>query len=243
MNKVERNITFKKILKWTGLSCLIFLIVLILIILAAHVCTYHQNHITAANGVDEGVYVTLGGQEQYLLIRGQDVSNPVVIWLHGGPAGPDAYTTYVFEKQLTDSYTFVNWEQRGCGRTYYRNAKNDPDNETATFEQTQKDLDELIDYVCERFNKDKVIIIAHSYGTAVGSCYVLSHPGKIAAYIGVGQIVSAAEGETRSYEDALQRAGNAGYDTSAMKQAYDEYLADRTVESLLNLRSQTNQIS
>lgn len=207
----------------------------------ARVFTYHENHISTPNGVDEETYVTLGDQEQYLLIRGQNVDNPVVIWLHGGPAGPDAYSTYVFEQQLTDSYTFVNWDQRGCGRTYFRNANNDPNNVTATFEQAQADLDELADYLCTRFDKDKVIIIGHSYGTAVGSCYVLSHPEKVAAYVGVGQLVSAKEGEASSYENALQIAKNAGDDTSFMEQAYQEYLADRTTESLLNLRSQTDQ--
>ncbi|MGI6216507.1 MAG: alpha/beta fold hydrolase [Coriobacteriales bacterium] len=231
----------RKILKWVALCCLGLLIALILIFVIARVSTYYENHIATPNGIDEETYVTLGGQEQYLLIRGQDVSNPVVIWLHGGPAGPDAYTTYVFEQQLTDSYTFVNWDQRGCGRTYFRNESNDPDNVTVTFEQTQADLDELIDYVCMRFNKDKVIIIGHSYGTAVGSCYVLSHPDKVTAYIGVGQLLSAEESETSSYENALQIARNSGDDTSSMEKAYQEYLADRTTESLLNLRSQTDQ--
>lgn len=62
----------------------------------------------------------------------------------------------------------------------------------------------------------------------------------MAAYIGVGQLVSAAEGETCSYEDALQKAKKAGDDTSSMEQAYQKYLADPTTEFLLNLRSQTN---
>jgi hypothetical protein len=58
--------------------------------------------------VDEGIFVTLGGQEQYLLIRGQNADNPVIVWLHGGPAGPDAYTTYCFicaskAEQIPDS--------------------------------------------------------------------------------------------------------------------------------------------
>ncbi len=51
---------------------------------------YLSNHITTPNGVDESIYLLLDGQEQYLLIRGKDVNNPVIIWLHGGPSGPDA---------------------------------------------------------------------------------------------------------------------------------------------------------
>lgn len=179
------------------MGCLGALIVLTLVIAAARVWTYQENHITGSNGIDEETYVTLGGQKQYLLIRGQDVSNPVIIWLHGGPAGPDACMAYVFERRLTDTYTFVNWDRRGCGRTYYRNMNDDPDNATVSFEQTQKDLDELVDYLCRRFGRDKVIIVGHSYGTAVGSRYALTHPEKVAAYVGVGQLVSAAEGEDR----------------------------------------------
>jgi pimeloyl-ACP methyl ester carboxylesterase len=139
--------------------------------------TYRTDHITAAGGIDEGTYVKLGGQRQYLLIRGQDKNNPIIIWLHGGPAGPDAYTTYVFEQQLTDSYTFVNWEQRGCGRTYFKNKDQDPHNETVSFKQTQKDLDELVDYLCRRFNKKKVIILGHSYGTDIGQLLHAEAPG------------------------------------------------------------------
>lgn len=73
----------------------------------------------------------------------------------------------------------------------------DPNNETATFEQAQTDLDELVDYACMRFGQEKVIIVGHLYGTMLGSQYVLEHPGKVAAYIGEGiaspYLVSAPE--------------------------------------------------
>lgn len=214
----------EKILKAAAWCCPGLIIVLTSVIVAARIYTYRENHITSSNGVDEGIYVALGGQQQYLLIRGQDVGNPVIIRLHGGPAGPDSNTTYVFEQPLTDSYKFVNWDRRGCGRTYYRIAENDPDNLTVTFEQTQKDPDEPVDYLCRRFNRDKVVIVGHSYRTAVGSCYAIVHPEKVAAYIGADQVVSPSEGETRSYEDALQRAEKAGEDTSSMEQAYRDCL-------------------
>lgn len=234
------NSHFLKVVKWIVAIIVGLLIALIIIIGIARISTYSSNHINTVNGIDEGVYVTLGGQEQYLLIRGKDIDNPVIIWLHGGPAGPDAYTNYVFQQQLIDSYTFVNWDQRGCGRTFFRNIDRDPNNETATFEQTQIDLDELVNYLCERFKKDKVIIIGHSYGTAVGSQYAIAHPDEVAAYIGVGQLVSF-DSEIYSYEDALQKAIANGDDTSAMEFAYQEFLDDKTLTSMLSLRSQVSR--
>ena len=44
--------------------------------------------ITTPNGIDEGKYVTIGGIEQWITIRGEDRSNPVLLFLHGALATP-----------------------------------------------------------------------------------------------------------------------------------------------------------
>lgn len=188
------------------------------------------------NGIDEQSYVMLGGQEQYLHIRGEDVRNPVIVWLHGGPAGPDGYFTYTFSNYLVNEYTFVCWDQRGCGRTYYRNQNVDPDNDTVSFEQAQTDLDELVDYLCTRFNTKKVIIMGHSYGTLLGSQYSINHPDKVSAYIGVGQMVNM-ESDIYSYEDALAVAKENNEDVSSMVEAYETYISNPTLINMLNLRN------
>lgn len=135
-----------------------------------------------------------------------------------------------------DEYTVVNWDQRGCGRTYYRNQAVDPNNESASFEQATADLDELVDYLTDRFHTDTVILVGHSYGTLLGSSYALSHPDKVAAYIGVGQFVSM-ESELYSYEDALQKATVKGDNTSDLENAYRQYTADMTLVNMMRLRS------
>lgn len=225
--------------KWGAIVIAGLLVLVVIVVGVARMVTTQSNAIDPHRGIDEEIYVPLDGQEQYLLIRGNDVGNPLIIWLHGGPAAPDAYTNYVFQQELVDSYTFVNWDQRGCGRTYFRNREDDPQNNTATFAQTQKDLDALVEYLCERFQKDKVIIIGHSYGTAVGSRYALDHPERVAAYIGVGQLVTF-ESELYSYEDARQRALASGEDVSRMDAACQEFLRDKTVMNMLALRQQTS---
>lgn len=138
-----------------------------------------------------------------------------------------------------DDYAIINWDQRGCGRTYFHNIKTDSKNETASFVQAQADLSDLVDYACDRFHTEKVIIVGHSYGTMLGSQYVLDHPEKVLAYIGVGQMVTI-ESDVYSYEDALEKAIAKGDDTSAMETAYRKYTDDRTLANMIALRNQVS---
>ena len=238
MKTVKRKINPKKLLKRLFSALLLLIIIITMIVGISRLITYFSCNIDTKNGVDEGIYVPLGDQEQYLLIRGENVENPVIIWLHGGPAAPDAFANYTFQKYLTADYTVVNWDQRGCGRTYFKNADVDPNNETVSFEQAQEDLDELVDYATKRFNKEKVIIVGHSYGTILGSKYTIDHPDKVSAYIGVGQFMDI-ESEIYSYNDALEKAKAKGDDTSDMENAYKQYCENKSLVNMMALRSHT----
>ena len=159
--------------------------------------------ISTPNGVDEKTYVNINGQEQYVFIRGNDVNNSMILNLHGGPANPDAFFTYEFAKEIVDDFTYVSWDQRGCGRTYYKNKSTDPENKTADFEQAIEDVDALVNYLCDRFKKDKVFLMGHSYGSLLGVNYVSKHPEKVESYIGIGQSVSIAETQARNYNEIM----------------------------------------
>ena len=50
--------------------------------------------IRSETGIQNSGYITIGGIEQYIQIRGQDRSNPVIIMLHGGPGSSMAYDSY-----------------------------------------------------------------------------------------------------------------------------------------------------
>ena len=159
--------------------------------------------ILSSNGIDEKLYVNINGHNQYVFIRGKDVNNPIILNLHGGPANPDAFFTYEFAKEIIDEFTYVSWDQRGCGRTYYKNKCTDPQNKSADFEQAIKDVDELIKYLCMRFNKDKVILMGHSYGSLLGASYVSRHPERVEKYIGIGQVVSIKDTLKMNYSEAV----------------------------------------
>ncbi len=242
--KISKGIRKKSmllcILKWVLGILLFILLSAAIVIIGCRNLNYLRTYIHTDKGINESIYVPIGDQEQYLLIQGKDITNPVIIWLHGGPAGADSYANYMFERYLVDDYTIVNWNQRGCGRTYYHNMAQDPLNQTASFEQAQADLDELVDYVANRFHTDKVIIVGHSYGTMLGSRYVLNHPDKVSAYIGIGQVVSI-ESDSYSFEDALKKATALGDDTKEMESAYQVYLKDKSLINMLNLRKYSNK--
>jgi len=216
------------------LSAVVFLVITIMI--GARNYHWIKDSVKSARGVEEEGYIELGGQKQYVVVRGEDISNPVIIWIHGGPASPDTMETFYFSSYLKDSYTVIAWNQRGCGRTYFKNKAKDQGNETATFEQIQEDLDELVDYARERFGQEKVILVGHSFGTMVGSKYTIDHPQKVAQYIGIGQM-GALGSDLYAYQDALEKAIRLGDDTTEFKQAIARYQNAPTIENMLAARS------
>lgn len=236
--KAKRNI-FIRILKWIGIVLLALILITLNVFITGRCFRQVKRYFAYRNGVNEQIYVQLNDQEEYIVISGKSEDNPVIISLHGGPGAPTTFIDYCWQDYLTDDYTVVAWDERGCGRSYYRNADVDPDNSTLTFEQQLADLDALVDYCCDRFGQDQVIIIGHSYGSMLGSEYVFAHPEKVSAYIGVGQCISEADyyGETYSYQDALMIANENGDDTSEMEAAYDRFMEDMSLANLMALRN------
>ena len=170
-------------------------------------------------------YTDLGGQQQYIRMRGRSTENPVVIYLHGGPGYPTNYLSYQWQEPLWDFFTFVDWDQRGCGRTYYRNRKQDPNNKSLTYDQAQNDLDELVHYVQKALGAEKVILLGHSYGTMPAISYAGTHPDNVLACIGASVVVDMPESEEYSYRDARGIAEAKGDSTEELDKAFEKFAA------------------
>lgn len=164
-------------------------------------------------GIQKTEYVTLGGIQQYIQIRGQDISNPVLIALHGGPGSSMASYSYYWQKYLEDDYTIVHWDQRGCGNTYYRCKEA----ASPTLDLLLSDLDELIEYICLAFGKEKVLIMGHSWGTFLGRIYSGKHPERVSAYIAVGQMLDFKRSEQISALEAARQADALGKTQDALE--------------------------
>jgi pimeloyl-ACP methyl ester carboxylesterase len=151
-------------------------------------------------------YHRLGGLDQWVMIRGQSVTNPPLILLHGGPGLSETRFFRLFNAPLENTFTVVYWDQRGAGKSFSRNLPRS----SMTIEQFIADLDELIDDVCRRLGKQKVAIFGHSWGSALGVLYSARFPNKVAAYVGSGQCGDAAAGEAASYAFGLSEAQRRG---------------------------------
>lgn len=80
-----------KILKRILFILLGFIVLLFAIVGAGKLLNVQKYKIRSETGVQKAQYITIGGIEQYIQIRGQDISNPVIIMLHGGPGESMAY--------------------------------------------------------------------------------------------------------------------------------------------------------
>ena len=228
MGKVKSGRKAVRVIKTVLLVPVCLVVLLIIGIIGVRNYNFFLCYIDTDKGVDESGYVEINGQEQFITIRGRDISNPVILYLHGGPGSPDSSMTYRFTNKLIDDYTVVCWDQRGCGRTYVKNK--DKENESVTFDQALADVDTLTEYLKEKFNRDKIVLMGHSYGSVLGSTYAYEHPENVEAFIGIGQFVSFASSTEYEYKDALEKATAAGDDTTKLTEAYEKYIGEMNVE-------------
>lgn len=146
--------------------------------------------------------VAVGGIPQQVWFRGTDTRNPALLILHGGPGASEAALFRSFNSELERHFLVVNWEQRGTGRSFHTDIRP----ESMTIAQFLRDLDEVVDVIKKRFDKQHIVLLGHSWGSALGTIYAFQHPENVAAYVGIGQTASMPEGERLSYDYALTQA-------------------------------------
>jgi pimeloyl-ACP methyl ester carboxylesterase len=153
--------------------------------------------------VAEIAYLRLGGLDQWVMIRGENIANPILVLLHGGPGFPEARLFRHFNWPLEKLFTVVYWDQRGTNKSFDRH-RIPPS--SMTIDQFITDLDELVDTVCRRFDRRTVAIYGHSWGSALGVLYASRFPHKVAAFVGTGQIGNWPASEASSYAFVLAEA-------------------------------------
>jgi pimeloyl-ACP methyl ester carboxylesterase len=179
-----------KIVKVTTIFAVTLIVIGIGGLLGLRAYYQHVNAATLAidtpNGIREGMYVTIGGIEQWVQIRGQDRDNPVLLYLHGGPGASMLMATLNWQP-WEKYFTIVQWDQRGAGRSFRRNGAAEA--ETMTIDRMVADGIEVTEFLRSHLKKDKIVLVGHSWGSILGIHMIKAHPELFAAYVGTGQVV------------------------------------------------------
>ncbi len=146
--------------------------------------------------------VKINGLDQRMIIRGRDTTKPVLLYLHGGPGSPEFPFIRQFNSGIENLFVVCYWDQRGAGLSY---SKDIPPN-TMTLSQFVDDAGAVSEYLIRRFNRGKIYLLGHSWGSMLGSYVINKYPEYYFAFISIGQVAEQDLSETISYDFALSRA-------------------------------------
>src|SRR4051812_45580647 len=107
--------------------------------------------------------MTLGGQEQWVLVRGPRAKAPILLKIHGGPGQAEMPTIHM-NAELEEHFLVVEWDQRGAGKSA---AAIEP-RSAMTLDQIVADTIELTERLLNEFGSRQVVLLGHSWGSLVG---------------------------------------------------------------------------
>lgn len=148
------------------------------------------------NSIKEKSYVEIDGINIGTYILSKNKDNPVLLVCGGGPGIPQYLLEYLYPSVIMDYFTICYFDYRGTCRSYSSKIKE----EEMTTERYLKDVYTLTDYLSDRFNKDKIYIMGHSFGTYIALNAVYEKPDDYVAYIAMSQIANQKGSEYIAYD-------------------------------------------
>ena len=177
--------------------------------------TKHSAACRPGMAIDQAGFLPIGGILQWVTIKGQDCTNPVVLMVHGGPGNPNTPFADRMFGSWTKDFTLVQWDQRGSGKTFA--ASPPAEGERLTIKRLTEDGLDVARYVTRHLGKQKVILMGGSWGSALAVHLAKANPNLFSAYVGTGQLVNFNAGLRASYSRTLSLARDAGDKDSVSK--------------------------
>jgi pimeloyl-ACP methyl ester carboxylesterase len=228
---------FKKLIKRFTIFILVPILVLAVVVVAGLLgyrawlqnSIKNRRTITDANGIEILEEIDIGGVKQWIQIRSRDKNNPILLLLHGGPGSGYLAIAHTFQDTWEEHFTVVQWDQRGTGRSFNKKIPRS----SMTLEQMKADTIEVVQYLRKRFNREKIFLLGHSWGSYLGIHAIKKKPEWFYAYIGVGQVVNMRQGEKISYDYTL-RIAKERENSEALEQllALAPYPSENMIEKL-----------
>ncbi|PIF46637.1 pimeloyl-ACP methyl ester carboxylesterase [Chryseobacterium sp. 52] len=141
--------------------------------------------------IDTTEVVKIGGIKQFIKLQGTDETKPLLLFLHGGPGTSLIPVADAFTNKLKEQFVVIQWDQREAGETLKLN--HSP--EELSLGLLQKDTDELIKYLLKKFNRKKLFLVSHSFGSMLGFNFADKHPELLYAFIPISAIVDQRTSE------------------------------------------------
>jgi pimeloyl-ACP methyl ester carboxylesterase len=145
----------------------------------------------AQGPLDTAEVVTIGGIKQYITMKANDRSKPVLLFLHGGPGGSVMGYAHKFSALLEQHFVVVHWDQRETGKTLALNPSSVP----LTLALFEQDTHELIQVLLRRFHHTKLYLAGHSWGTVLCFSVARNHPALLHACIAISPVINQLESE------------------------------------------------
>jgi pimeloyl-ACP methyl ester carboxylesterase len=166
-----------------------------LIFLVLFICS---DNLVAGNStpVDTLMDIELNGVRQKVLIKSNDLNNPVLLWLHGGPGTSEMFITHHCMDNLINFFTIVHWGQRGTALSY-----NDRIRSTdVSFDKIFHDAIRLTEILRTTYRQEKIFLIGHSFGSILGIHLIEKYPDRYYAYVGIGQVINDRKSREITYK-------------------------------------------
>ena len=149
------------------------------------------------------MYVPIGGIEQWIQFGENKSGNPILLYLHGGPGGTSVPLSAAW-KPWEEHFTVVHWDQRGAGRTFARNGEAGCGR--LSVDRMVQDGLEVAQFLVNTLHKPKVLLVGHSWGSALAVYMLKRRPELFSAFVGTGQLVNMQQNEEINYARQLAQA-------------------------------------
>lgn len=161
-----------------------------------------RREIIADNQVSKIETYSLGGYQQKILFDGKYETNPILLFLHGGPGTPIPFSEGCrgMFPQFTDRCIMVYWDQLGCG------INNHVIDDSFTIDRFVDMTVDLIKTVKKDFPNNPVNLFAVSWGTVLAAKAAARVPELLNRVLAYGQVLKNLTFNSEVYENLKKAA-------------------------------------
>ena len=169
------------------------------------------------NKLVKKTFLEIDGAKLGLIILSDNTDDPVLLVCGGGPGIPQYLLESLYPSVLPEYFTVCYFDYRGTGLSF--NSSINPNNMTT--DRYLKDIMQVTNYLKDRFGREKIYIMGHSFGTYIALNMVNRYPENYTAYLAVSQNCDQHRSELLAYD--YMRSYYKEHGNSSLMAQFDKY--------------------